>query len=179
MKNTKLCTTDVLRDADGRAVVSMTVSNDDNFLSTLSGLDGAVISGEIAEYLENSTADLKASEALTLRIYSNCIDKDEETIYPEAIRKYYKKKHVGVNRSLSRNFMISTYLAILGIFTLLAAIFIEMNYASVLWAEVVDIVAWVLLWETTDVMLFRSHELRMQKKRYSAFADIKVEFYNI
>ena len=75
--------------------------------------------------------------------------------------------------------MISVYLAIFGIITLLAAIFIEISYSSALWAEVVDIVAWVLLWEATDVALFRSHELRTMKKRYTAFTNMKVEFFTL
>ena len=67
-------------------------------------------------------------------------------------------------------------LAILGVLVLSFAIFWEYKVQNVLWAEVIDIVAWVFLWETVDIKFFQTREMRMKRKRYGALFSMKIEY---
>ena len=47
------------------------------------------------------------------------------------------------------------------------------------WPEVIDIFAWVLIWESADISIFKSNLLRTNKKRYSSFINMNVEYPEI
>lgn len=160
------------RDKDGNIIVNMTVKNDDDFLSVYSTNEIPVIATDVAEFIENNTSSLHASDPLTLRIYSNCIDESEQKDYREAIKEYYTDKYIVNEKELKRNRIIIFLLMIAGVITLALAFRINSN----IWSEVVDIAAWVFLWEAVDIGTFKNRELRLKRKRYLAYMSMKVEF---
>ena len=42
--------------------------------------------------------------------------------------------------------------------------------------RVFDIVAWVLIWETVDIILFKCKELRMSQIKYLNLIDMNIEY---
>ncbi|MBR2870386.1 MAG: hypothetical protein IKB98_03315 [Clostridia bacterium] len=166
-------------DKDGRVVINMMVKDDSDFLSVFSENQTPVISSSVAEFIENSAHALPPKSSMTLRIKSDCVDKEEREIYPKAIKEYYSEKYVANEKELVRYKVTALILAILGVLILAVAIFISEKFGAPLWSEVIDIVAWVLLWEAVDIMAFRSRNQRLLRWRYLAFIDMKVEFYNI
>ena len=167
------------RDEEKRAVINMTVKNDDGFLSQYSEDRTPMISEDVSTFIENSVSGLVPSESLTLRIHSDCIDDEEKAEYKNAIKEYYTKRDVSDKRELRRNTLIALLLAAAGIIALFAAIIVEIQTDSPIWTEVVDIIAWVLIWEAVDIMVFRNRELRVNCLRYLAFISMKVEYYGI
>ena len=167
------------RDEEKRAVINMTVNNDDGFLSEYSEDRTPMISEDVSTFIENSVSGLVPSESLTLRIHSDCIDDEEKAEYKNAIKEYYTKRYVSDKRELRRNTLIALLLAAAGIIALFAAIIVEIQTDSPIWTEVVDIIAWVLIWEAVDIMVFRNRELRVNCLRYLAFISMKVEYYGI
>ncbi|MBE6609338.1 MAG: hypothetical protein E7634_01575 [Ruminococcaceae bacterium] len=167
------------RDEEKRAVINMTVKNDDGFLSQYSEDRTPMISEDVSTFIENSVSGLVPSESLTLRIHSDCIDDEEKAEYKNAIKEYYTKRYVSDKRELRRNTLIALLLAAAGIIALFAAIIVEIQTDSPIWTEVVDIIAWVLIWEAVDIMVFRNRELRVNCLRYLAFISMKVEYYGI
>lgn len=164
------------RDADGRVIINMTVKDDTDFLSVFSTGDTPVISSEVAEFLESSTHSVLPKEQLTLRIHSNCIDDNEKEEYRQAIKKYYTERYITNKRELRRNAIIVLLLALAGIITLATAFLIEHQTANPFWAEVVDIIAWVFLWEAVDISAFKNRGLRLKRFRYLAFMSMKIEY---
>lgn len=166
------------RDASGRVIVNMTVKDDADFLSVFSTGDTPVISSEVAEFLENSTHSVLPKEQLTLRIHSNCIDDNEKEEYRKAVKEYYTERYIANMRELKRNFIIALLLAVGGAITLAAAFFIERQTGSVFWTEVVDIIAWVFLWEAVDISAFKNRELRVKRSRYLSFLSMNIEYFS-
>lgn len=164
------------RDDEGRIIVDMNVKDDTDFLSVFSANDTPVISNEVAEFLENSTHSIRPNEPLTLRIKSDCIDETEQQIYKDAIKEYYTERYTANERELKIHNRIALWLAILGVLVLGFAIFWEYAIESVLWAEVIDIVAWVFLWEAVDIKFFKTRELALQRKRYAALISMKIQY---
>lgn len=160
------------RDVEGNVIIDMTVSNDDAFLSAYSGAEAPIISSDVADFIESNTRSLPPRESYTLRIYSDCIDEREKAEYTAAIKEYYLEKYVANKKELRANWIITLLLLISGIFVLSLAFHIEHN----IWSEVIDIAAWVLLWEAVDIWAFKNRELVILSKRCLAFMNMKVEF---
>ncbi len=53
-----------------------------------------------------------------------------------------------------------------GILVLALKIWLECRTSSVIGAEVIDIAAWVFLWEAVDVSAFQNRALRFKRRRY-------------
>lgn len=165
-----------LRDSDGRIIVDMTVNDDTNFLSVYSENPSPVICTEAAAFIENCTAAIPPHEQLTLRIHSDCIDDLEKEIYRRAISEYYRKQYSANEIERKRNNLIVFLLTAAGVLTLLAEVFLLEFTDYQIWAEMIDIVAWVLLWEAVDISIFRNKALRMKRKRYFSYISMKIEY---
>ena len=159
-------------DADGRRVINMTVNDDSSFLSAYSERETTVISSEVADFIENATIATPPSAPLTLRIHSDTITADEKAEYTAAIREYYAQKYAVTRKTYRFNVIALITLAIAGIITLLLAFRVE----SHIWSEVIDIVAWVLIWEAVDIGVFRNRESNILRKRYLSYMTMKVEY---
>jgi len=160
-------------------IIRMNVSDDTNFLSVFSEDDTPVISDEVASFLETSTESVKSRDSLTLRIKSGCIDDVEKETYRRAIRAYYTQKYIASQRELAKNRTIAIFLAVAGILVLALALLVEYLHGSLIWAEVIDIVAWVFLWEATDLYFLASRKLKHDRRKYIAYVNMAVEFEDI
>ena len=167
------------RDDEGRIVINMTVKDDSDFLSVFSQSDTPVIGSEVAEFLENSTSSILPKEQLTLRIHSDCIDEAEKELYREGIREYYSEKSIANERELKRNNVVSLLLLIAGVLVLALQLILEYSFNSVIWAEVIDIAAWVFLWEAADIRFFGNRSLLLKNKRYRSYLSMKIEYVDI
>lgn len=165
------------RDSDGRAIINMRVEDDSDFLSVYSPNRNPIISTEVADFIENITQTIPPNQQLTLRIYGNCIDEQEQETYRSALKAYYEEKFIVNERETKRNNIIVLALAWVGILVLALAIFLEYQRDSIIWSEVIDIAAWVLLWEAVDISVFRNRALRLKRKRYLNYISMKIEYY--
>ena len=164
------------RDENGRAVINMTVKNDDNFLSVFSTTDTPTVSSEVAEFIESRTENILPHESLALHIHSDCIDGYEEELYRKGISEYYLEKYVSNMYALKKNRFIVALLSILGILILSLSVYIGYRFEAPLWTEVIDIVAWVFIWEAVDIGVFQNKVLRQNHLRYLNLSDMDVKF---
>lgn len=167
----------VVRDEEGRAVLDMTVRDDEDFLSPYSRNACETIGEETAEFLRNSALGLSPKEELALHLYSDCIDEREQEIYPDAIRSYFHSHLSDSLRELKRNAIQSAVMFLVGIVAL-AVMFIGEHFGwSQIWIECIDIFAWVFVWETVDLFFLERATIRRRMKRYQAFIHMKVVFF--
>jgi len=167
------------RDESGRIIVNMTVKDDTDFLSVFSVSDTPVISSDVADFIEEATRSVLPNEKLTLRIHSNCIDESEKGIYKEAIREHYLGRFAANKREQRRNTCVMLVLGVVGIAILALMLFSESLINNAVWSEVMDIVAWVLIWESVHIAVFQNRELRLMKRRYLSYLSMNIEFISI
>lgn len=164
------------RDENDRVIINMRINNDDDFLSNFSSTKTSIINSDVAEFIENSCRAVLPKEQLLLRIECNNLDNNTQDKYTQAIKEYYKERF----RENEREFKFLNFaffiLAITGILILTFSIFINYKFDSVIWSEVIDIVAWVFLWEAVDIKFFKMRQMRLQRKRYLSFINMKVIF---
>lgn len=158
-------------------VINMTVSDDNSFLSVFSENDTPVISREVADFIEDSTPDIRKNETLTLRVKSSCIDEGEKELYRNAIKEYYTQRYIMGKRELMRDYIIAGILAVVGVLVLTLAIFLE--YHSTIWSEVVDIIAWVFIWEAVYLAFLETRKLKYNNRKCIAYISMNIEYTDI
>lgn len=163
-------------DTNGRIIVDMTVNDDGDFLSRFSESENPVINSDVADFIENTTKSIPPSAMISLRIHSDCIDDKEKMVYDKAIREYYTEKYISADKERKRNLLISAIMLFFGVLILSTAIMLE--YANnIIWSEVIDIVAWVLIWEATDVIFFKNRALKLQRLRALTYISMNIEYH--
>lgn len=165
------------RDSDNRIIINMSVKDDDNFLSSFSQTADPVISSEVSEFIESSTQSFRPGELITLRIHSDCIDDNEKSIYEGAIKEHYMELYVKYKRELKRNCILALSFAVLGVLTLSFAMFYEYYMSNPVWTEVIDIAAWVFLWEAVDIFALRNRELKLGTLHCLSCMSMNIEYY--
>ena len=164
------------RDDGGRVIIQMNVKDDANFLSEFSESATPVISTEVAEFIENETNAVPPNEDFTLQVYNDCIDDREEKVYSAAIKEYYMQKYIANEREIKRNRFAVLLLGIAGILVLAAELIFDYRVGNALWSSVIDIVAWVLLWEAVDIGVLEVRVTAIKRKRFLAYLSMKTEY---
>lgn len=164
------------RDDGGRIIIQMNVKDDANFLSEFSESATPVISTEVAEFIENETNAVPPNEDFTLQVYNDCIDDREEKVYSAAIKEYYMQKYIANEREIKRNRFAVLLLGIAGILVLAAELIFDYRVGNALWSSVIDIVAWVLLWEAVDIGVLEARVTAIKRKRFLAYLSMKTEY---
>ena len=163
------------RDADGRVILNMTVKDDRDFLSVFSANETPVISQDVADFLETAARSARPKDPIALHIKSDCIDDHEKQVYEEAIRQYYAEKYVANKSKLRKSNVVALLLAILGVLVLTVAILLE----APVWTEVIDIAAWVFLWEAVDIAFFGVRQIKWDNQRYLSFVTMTVHYEDL
>ena len=163
------------KDKDGIVIIDMAVLYDSEFISPFSMSETPIINKEVAEFIENSTIGIPPKEKLKLIIYSDCIDEDEQMLYRKAIKEYYRQRYEISRKELIRNRIAIIIMFIVGVIILAISIF-KVN--TLISSEVIDIIAWVLIWEAADVSLFTNRSLRLKERRYRSYITMEIEYVN-
>lgn len=166
---------DVERDEEGRIVLELTVRSDAEFLSDYS-VDRPLIASDLADFLSEQTSTLSPREPLLLKIYSNCIDEGEKTTYAGALREYALNSYRRVGREMRRNSLISFIMLGVGILGLIAVVLLSVFGENPVFSEILDIFAWVFVWEAVDLFFLERGKLRGERLRALRLYDAKIDF---
>ena len=164
-------------DREGRAVITMTVRDDSDFLSPYSVSRAEVISSDVAEFIGHRAGAVPPEVPLTLHIYSDCIDDGEKDVYRAAIHQYFSLQAVSEVHESRRNRVLAVLMTLVGIFGLAFMFVADRLGAGALWIECIDIFAWVFLWEAVDLFFICGGRLRLRRRRLFALSHMPVEFY--
>lgn len=101
---------------------------------------------------------------------------DEEIIYKEAIRNYYKLKLKDLLRTIKRKNTFGLIWIIIGIVTLsVMIVFTNLELSKVI-IECIDIFAWVFIWEAVDTMFVQRGGTLLQIQRTENFITMNITF---
>lgn len=167
------------RDEDGRIVYKIRVRNDDEFLSPYSKGERCVISEDAAVFIERGLEPVSYDEQLSLKISSDVITDEEEKEYTKAIHDYYADRYESSRLEKRKLTLIAAVMAVVGVIALSVMIALEVAEYNAVFTEVIDIFAWVFMWEAVDVLFLQCTLLRFKQKRYLALSDAKIEYLKI
>ncbi len=165
-------------DEEHREIISMFVREDSNFLSAYSGPNGAVIAGDVAEFLDNAVKPMALRDDLHLVITSSQIDDEEKEIYRKAIKNYYRGEVIDSDKRLHRNGLASLWMVIAGFVIIAAAVTLKLLGIGEVLVEAVDIAGWVFLWESVHLFFIERPKLKYEQLRACALYNAKVSYKN-
>ena len=99
---------------------------------------------------------------------------DEESA-AEKIRDNFRREKEIINRTLNRLFLKAACLGIFGIAVLSAWFFLSAKSANVN-LEILSIVGWVAVWETTNIIIIERQALQRTKKNMDKIINSKIVF---
>lgn len=167
------------RDEEGRIVYKIKIRDDDEFLSSYSKGDRCVISEDAAAFIERGLEPVPYNEQLSLKISSDVITDEEEKEYTKAIHDYYADRYESSRLEKHKLTVIAAVMAIVGVIALSVMIALEVAEYNAVFTEVIDIFAWVFMWEAVDVFFLQCTLLRFKQKRYLALSDANIEYYKL
>ncbi len=163
-------------DDEGLCLVKIKVTDDSNFLSPFSDNDDPVISEETAGFLVHSVKHLKTANKLHIVFSGNEITEDEQPVYKKAIENYFHKELVENRRDIHSNTVRSVILSLLGVLLFSIAIIMETLGVKHLWLNVMDVVAWVFVWEAVDLFFLERTGLRIKQLINLKMLTAKITF---
>lgn len=163
---------------EDRAIIEMEVSDDAGFTSPYSPAGKPVISAEVADFLDNAAKAYHPRRELALNVYGDCIDERERVRYAAAIRNYFSNAEQDKIRSIRLKTIISAIFLLVGVIALGVMIALESaNKLGAVWSEVVDIFAWVFIWEAVDQYFIERKVLAAKLTRDRAFVNAEINFF--
>lgn len=163
-------------DKEGREVIRMEVVDDSDFLSPYAHKEGIIISEGVADFLDNSVKPLDLKNDLKIIISSDQIDKKEEEIYPKAIKNYYKSRVIEADRKLKTNTAMSFSMLLVAVFIFIIYIALELKNSGYIILQLVDISAWVFMWEAVDLYFLERRVIKYEQLRACALYSAEIEF---
>lgn len=165
-------------DEEGRKIIRVYVHNDDQFVSPYASNGTPVLSGETADFLNHSLKHLRFIDKIHFIIESNCIDDDEKKLYEAAIKNYYHQELIENKEQIKQKTKISIIMILLGAIIFLIAIACS-NSAGTLLLDILDVIAWVFVWEAVDLFVLQRGTLKNQQLRYLQIMFSKITFQDI
>lgn len=165
-------------DKDGKLIVDLKVKDDSNFLSPYCTTNSD-ISNEVEDFIEDNVPSSKSKNGIHLRIHSDVIDEKEKLEYTNAIHFHYETKRFEVYLEKRRMTFIAVIMAIIAIMALSAMIVLEYHNVHSVAISVIDIFAWVFMWEAVDILFIQCTILRHRQRKFRNLAECEVEFQRI
>lgn len=163
-------------DDDGRSLIEINVSDDSGFLSPYSVNSLPLISSETADFLNHSIRHVKADSQLNITFVGSEISQEERPVYERAVHNYYRQEFLEKTREVRKNTLQSMIMLIMGIVVFAVAILLSKSEMKPLFLNILDVVAWVFVWESVDLFFFRRPQLRKEQLRGLKILTAKIEF---
>lgn len=161
----RLTKREIERDEDGLAVIHMTVLDDSDFLSPLSYHRAEVLSNEVSAFLEKRANALPPQKRVAVHIHSDCIDEQEQVRYRAAVATTFRDAYDELALEIRRSMIAALLMLLFGVLLLGAMWALSVKDCGEILIEVVDIFAWVFVWEAVDTFfLTRTVQLQQQKR---------------
>lgn len=120
--------------------------------------DSMDISNELAEYIEKRCSRISKSKIEIDIISKEEIDKDKREKIVDAIRRHYGLEIKHISRANKKMQIANILYFIAGIFIILLDSIVY-NYMKFVIPEIINILGWVIIWESCFNLLFTDHQM--------------------
>ena len=168
---------EIVLDENNRAVLNLKITDDSNFLSPFY-YDEPIISNDVAEYITINKRILLWKYGVTINLISDVIDEKEKPIFQNAIKSYFQHSLTHQRRRQKSNYLLSIVLFIIGVLIFCLMFILDFYFSDSLglWKEVIDVVAWVFIWESVDIAFIQKIENSVDLKIAKNIVDSNIIF---
>lgn len=168
--------TEIEYDGSGKEFIRMTVKEDDGFLSPYAIGGEEMLSAEAGEFLDRAVMRLPLKDELHVDIVGDTISESEQNEYTTAIRNTYRTRVIDIDRKLRRNAVAALLMTLTAIVIMALYVALELWNAGYVILEIVDIVAWVFMWEAADLFFLERNVLKLEQLRSCRLYSAEITF---
>lgn len=176
LKRRKKLTREFKHDKNGNALVEIGIKDKTEVLAPFA-LDGKeTINVEFANLLDNVSKSIPPKENMHLKLKCEKLTDKEKQDFSMAIKNYYFNSLIDNQRKLHNNSLI--FWSMIAISLLFLAILFIANHFGAPWiiTEVLDIIAWVFVWEAVDLLAFQRSIYQYEMNRDLVLYKMKISF---
>ena len=153
--------------------IKLKIEQEDDLFSPFDP-DKELISEDVSEYLLNSFQRKRKSvkDTCVIRIISDA-PLDKENV-KKRLRDHFSGEIAEVKRSLKKLSIKTICLAVFGLIVLSLMFWLSANSDS-MFLEILDIIAWVSIWEATSIIVIQSYDFRKAKRDYKKLTEATIE----
>lgn len=163
-------------DQDDRRIIRLSVADDSCFLSPFSAEGIPVISQDTADFLDHNLKQMLPDSRIHFIISSDQIDDEEQIIYRKAITNYYHSEFSETAREMKKNMMQSIMMTIIAVMVFAVSVFLNTLDTKVIILDMLDVIAWVFMWEAVDLFFFQRSVLKIRQLRNLSIIKAKIMF---
>lgn len=142
----------IVLDENNMSVINLTVDDADSFFSKIY-LNKPVITSDVADIICLNKAAIRWKNGVRINIISDVLDDAEKC--QSAVREYFLGKYIDNCKKHKAAYLVAILFSILGIETF-SLLFVLSSFLSLgLWEEVINVIAWVFVWEACDLVVIQ------------------------
>ena len=163
----------VSENKNGDAVISIKIEDREELFSKYSYNSDDVINSDCTDYIWHKSKLVGRMQ--DIQIHFHCAQKTDKNEVQSALKSYYRAEYLETSNELKKHTIFSFVCLLLGVGTLLAFSILNKIFANFYLSTVVDILAWVFLWEAFDVFFFQRASLARRMKRIQKLYSAKIK----
>lgn len=161
-------------DEDDRAIINVGAENYDDIFSPYCFKGGDTLSMELVEYLWEKQSAIPLSYDISLKFNVKDANEEKRKEIQMAVKENYENDIHAVDQKLHRLTVLSIWFILLGIiFGTVYVITLPFILLGV--SYVIDIMAWIFLWEGVRAIVWDRRTLRQDKIKALRLAAAKIE----
>lgn len=176
LQNKKKLIREFEHDNQGNVLIQINIKDKNEILAPFA-LDGKeTINVEFANVLDNVSKSVPPKETMHLNLKCENITEKEMENFSTAIKNYYFNSLIENQRKLHNNSLL--FWSMIAISLLFLAILFVANHFNAPWivSEVLDIIAWVFVWEAVDLLAFQRSIYQYEMNRNLVLYKMKISF---
>ena len=128
-------------------VINVKIDSKEQLYSSYS-YSGDKLNNEFSEYVYEKAKSVPINESIKIRIHST--DDIDAAEVEQTIKRHYRAEYKQTKKEIKRIAVISLIMTLLGILALTALILINHFTENLYVTSIVEIAAWVFIWEAVD-----------------------------
>lgn len=136
----------------------------------------SLLSNEIYDFIEDTFDFTKSSDYLTIEIkYPESMTEAEKNKIQKLYRAHYALKYNKTRRDIRRDRLTALAFVVIGVIILGIDIAFRISNPDSLWGEVIDIFAWIFIWEAGDLFTFTTLQNQQKAAEYLKLLSVRLK----
>ncbi len=161
-------------DSLGRAIIDVGAENYDDVFSQFCYKGGDTLSSSLVQYLMQKSNTIPLKYDLTIRFHIKNASEDKKQEIQNAVKQNYETDIQGINNRMNKALLFSLWFILLGsVFSLIYLFTLNKIPTSV--SYIVDLLAWVFLWEGIDAFFLDRNKMKLEKLKALRLGSANIE----
>ncbi len=161
-------------DSEGDAIINVKACDSEHIFSQFNFDSNEKLNPELEEYIVDKAKSVPLNKDIKIKIYTEK-EADQQEV-ASALKNNFKKDYWMTKEELKRTLVFSLIMFLVGTAFLISLLFMHKFFYNNYLEIVLEIVAWVFIWEAVDSFFLQRSLLKRVKLRYLKLylADIEV-----